>query len=127
MQLEETIAKELADIINGQVSHCQAQINQLTTATEALTKAVAGLQDEAPPADIIDDISKAVALLAEAPPLTQARDNGPVRGAIHTAARQENKDHNHAARRQGQPRWRGWSRTNAERHIQFHHAKDRGR
>ena len=79
MQLEETIAKELADIINGQVSHCQAQINQLVTATAALTKAVAGLQvDEMPPPDIIDDISKAVALLAEAPPLTQARDSGPV-------------------------------------------------
>ncbi len=78
MQLEETIAKELADIVNGQVSHCQAQINQLVTATSALAKAVAGLQDEAPPPDIIEDISKAVALLAEAPPLTQARDNGPV-------------------------------------------------
>ncbi len=77
MQLEETIAKELADIVNGQVSHCQAQINQLVTATAALAKAVA-LQDEPPPADVIEDISKAVALLAEAPPLMQARDNGPV-------------------------------------------------
>ncbi len=76
MQLEETIAKEFADIVKEYLGKYREEVRALETRLVE----VEGHKPEmdAAPTSMVDEISKAVALLAEAPPLTQARDNGPV-------------------------------------------------
>lgn len=70
MQLEETIAKELAGIIK---EHTGTFVDRII-AIEKAVQAIEPKSDDAP-ADVIDEIAKAVALLAEAPPLTQPSGN----------------------------------------------------
>ncbi len=73
MQLEEMIAKELADIIKENAESYVDRIMAIEKAIDA--RFVALEQADDAPADVIDEIAKAVALLAEAPPLTQASGN----------------------------------------------------
>ncbi len=76
MQLEEEIAKELAGIIKERTESFIDQVMALDlrlTAIEAIET-----KSEDAPADVIDEIAKAVALLAEAPPLTHQASGHPV-------------------------------------------------
>ncbi len=79
MRLEETIAKELAGIIKEHTGTFVDQIRAIEKAIDLRLTAVETKEhaDDAP-ADVIDEIAKAVALLAEAPPLTQAASGNPV-------------------------------------------------
>lgn len=80
MQLEETIAKELAGIIKEHTGTFVDQIRAIEKAIDLRLAAIEAIEpksDDAP-ADVIDEIAKAVALLAEAPPLTQGSSGNPV-------------------------------------------------
>ncbi len=77
MQLEETIAKELAGIIK---EHTGTFVDRLIAIEKAIDLRLTAIEAIEPkgddaPEDVIDEIAKAVALLAEAPPLTQASGN----------------------------------------------------
>ena len=66
MQLEDSIAKEFADIIKQHVASIDARLKTVEAREP---------ENNDMPADVIDEIAKAVALLAEAPPLTQPSGN----------------------------------------------------
>ncbi len=83
MQLEETIAKELADIINQRIQGIDARLQSLEALKRILDVRLSEIdachkEMGTAPAEVTDDIAKAVALLAEAVFLEKPKDNPPV-------------------------------------------------
>ncbi len=74
MQLEDEIAKEFADIIKEHLGEYRAKVRDIET---KLAEVEGRSLDDAP-MSMVDEIAKAIAMVAEAPPLTQGAGGNPV-------------------------------------------------